>query len=252
MLYLRSALFAGIMFIGTILYAVICLVFFSFLPFKQRFPAVVLLNRFLLWAARIVCGVRCEIEGLEHLPKTGGYVVVANHQSEWETFFLQTLISPLSTVLKKELLKIPFFGWALALLRPIAIDRSARSGALKQILKQGKARLKDGVPVLIFPQGTRVKIGEVGRFNKGGAMLACSAKVPVVTIVHNGASCWPSKSFLKYPGTIRLVIGPVIETEGRSVEEVHQQSKAWLEGTLLEISGKDINSITEDTKKAAQ
>ncbi|MCW8886830.1 MAG: 1-acyl-sn-glycerol-3-phosphate acyltransferase [Motiliproteus sp.] len=251
MIKLRSALFSAISLLATVIYSLICLVFFSFLPFKQRFAAVVTLNRIVLWLARVICGVKCEVEGLENLPTSGSYVVLANHQSEWETFYLQLMISPLCTVLKKELLKIPFFGWGLALLNPIAIDRAERSGAMKQILKQGKARLKEGTPVLIFPQGTRVKVGEIGRFNKGGAMLACSAKVPVVPIVHNGGSHWPSKTYLKNPGTIQVKVGRPIETEGKTVDEVHQLSKGWLEQGMRGL-GQIPETASEENKKAAQ
>ncbi len=245
MLYLRSGLFSSVFLVATILYAAFCVVFARWLPFRARFAVVVGINRFFLWWARVVCGVRFQIDAKENLPASGSFVILANHQSEWETFFLQVMVGPLCTVLKKELLKIPFFGWALALLKPIAIDRSERAGALKQILKQGKARLKEGIPVLIFPQGTRVRAGQRGRFNKGGAMLACSSGVPVVTIAHNAGEYWPSRSFLKFPGTIRVVIGPVIETEGRSVDEVHQQSKAWLEQRLMEFSGAVVETKEE-------
>ncbi|OMH28416.1 1-acyl-sn-glycerol-3-phosphate acyltransferase [Motiliproteus sp. MSK22-1] len=253
-LYLRAMLFSGVFLPVTVLYALLSLLFFSWLPFNLRFLGVTGINHFFLWWGKVVCGVRYEVVGLDNLPKSGGYVILANHQSEWETFFLQVATGPLSTVLKKELLKIPFFGWALALLKPIAIDRSERSGALKQILKQGKERLKSGIPVLIFPQGTRVKAGQLGRFNKGGAMLACSAKVPVVTIAHNAGEFWPSKSFLKYPGVIKVVIGPVIDTQGGSVDEIHQQSKDWLEQQLLEFDGYSehlCQQAESETKKAA-
>jgi 1-acyl-sn-glycerol-3-phosphate acyltransferase len=235
LLYLRSALFRSVIVVATIIYSTLCLLVGPLLPFRQRYCLVTGINRFYLWWARLACGVHYEVEGMENLPKDRPYVILSNHQSDWETFFFQVFVGPLCTVLKKELLRIPFFGWALAMLRPIAIDRNLRSGAMKQILKQGRERLKEQIPVLIFPQGTRVKVGEIGSFNKGGAMLACSAKVPVVTIVHNAGDYWPSKSFLKYPGTIRVVVGPLIETQGRSVQEVHEETSEWLERKIKEV-----------------
>ncbi len=251
-LYIRRGLFSCVFVPVTIVHALFSILVGRFLPFRARFRLVCGINYFFLWWARVACGVGYRVEGLEHMPSSGGFVILANHQSEWETFFLQVAVGPLSTVLKQELLKIPFFGWALALLNPIAIDRSERSGALKQILKQGKARLQEGIPVLIFPQGTRVKAGKLGRFNKGGAMLACAAKVPVLTIAHNAGEHWPSGSFLKYPGTIKVVIGPLLETEGRTVDEVHDQSKAWLEERLLEFAAASSGAAQPVTNKTAQ
>jgi 1-acyl-sn-glycerol-3-phosphate acyltransferase len=175
-----------------------------------------------------------ELKGREHLPKEGAYVVVANHQSEWETLYFQTLIRPQAVVLKRELLRIPLFGWALALLRPIALDRSKRRGALKQLLEQGQQRLDSGIPLLIFPQGTRVPVGQMGKLNKGGAMLAVSRGVPIVPVAHNAGLYWPGNSFVKYPGTVQVSVGPAIQTEGRSVDEVHAEVAGWLEQTMRE------------------
>jgi len=176
-----------------------------------------------------------HVEGLENLPKDGAYVAIANHQSEWETIFFQVLIRPHCIVLKQELLKIPFFGWALALLDPIALDRSQKRGALKQLLGQGKDRLERGIPVIIFPQGTRLPSGEIGVFNKGGAMLAASAKVPLIPMAHNAGVFWPGKNFLKKPGTITLRIGKPIETEDTGVSDLHNASVNWLKAQMLEL-----------------
>ena len=169
------------------------------------------------------------------LPASGAYVAISNHQSEWETIYFQLLIQPQVVVLKQELLKIPFFGWALALLEPIALDRSKRRGALKQLLDQGKAKLSAGVPILIFPQGTRLPVGELGRWNKGGAMLAVSSEVPLVAIAHNAGRFWPGKGFIKHPGTVDVLISKPIETTERTVEEVHKDSVDWLEESLTRI-----------------
>ncbi len=235
MIYIRSAIYQLGFALGLIIGGTFSLLIAPVIPYPQRYNFVTAINYFVLWWAKVTCGVKVEIEGREYLTASRPYVLVANHQSDWETFILQLLVKPSCTILKKELLKIPFFGWGLALIKPIAIDRSQRSAALKQILKQGKARLADGIPVLIFPQGTRVPVGEMGRFNKGAAMLACAAKVPVVTFAHNGGEYWPSKSWLRKPGTIHVKIRPPIATEGRSVDEVQADIVAQL-GTDMKLS----------------
>ncbi len=232
MSYIRAFLFYLLMMSATVVHSLLCLVFISWLPFRIRFRVVSSINYFYIAWLQLTCGVRYEVVGREHLPKNKPFVLLANHQSEWETIYLQLLIRPLSTVLKRELLRIPFFGWGLAQLRPIAIDRGKASAAMKQLLKQGKERLGSGIPVLIFPQGTRIAAGKVGKFTKGGAMLACSAKVPIVPLYHNAGEHWPSGKFTKVPGVVRIEIGAPIETDGKSVDEVFQESTGWLKQRL--------------------
>lgn len=227
MLKLRATLFAIGFYLVTIIYSIPCLLLGPLLPFRVRFQLFTGINYFYFFWLRLCCGLTYEIKGREHLPD-GAFVALANHQSEWETLFFNMLIRPHTVVLKRELLKIPFFGWALALLKPIALDRSKRREALKQLLQQGRARLDEGIPVLIFPQGTRVKAGELGRFNKGGTMLAVASGVPVVPIVHNAGRYWPGKSFIKQPGCVQLVIGAPIATQGRSTDEVQAEVEAWM------------------------
>ncbi|MGH1463701.1 MAG: lysophospholipid acyltransferase family protein [Neptuniibacter sp.] len=219
----------------TIVYASICLILAPLLNFRGRFKLVTGINFFYIFWLRVCCGLGVKVTGRDNLPSDGAYVVVANHSSEWETLYLQTLVRPQCTVLKKELLKIPFFGWALGLLKPIAIDRSQRRGALKQLLTEGKSRLEEDIPVIIFPQGTRVPVGKMGKFNKGGAMLALSAGVPVVPMIHDAGRYWPGKSFAKKPGTVQVHIGKPIPVEGRSVDEVHQDMVEWLEKHMQEL-----------------
>lgn len=237
MIYLRSALYhLGFVF-GMLVFGIFALLVGRWLPYPLRFHVVTSINFFFLWWLRVTCGLSYEVEGKEYLKTPGGYVLIANHQSEWETFALQVLIRPVCTVMKKELLRIPLFGWGLALLKPIAIDRSERSAALKQILKQGKARLQEGIPVVIFPQGTRVPVGKMGRFNKGGAMLACAAKAPVITLAHNGGELWPSKSWLRHPGVIKVIVRPPIDTVGKSADEVHALATEQLQADMSAVSG---------------
>lgn len=234
--YIRAFIYYLGFYPVTIVHSTLSLIVSPVLNFRQRFKFVTLINYFYIFWLRICCGVGVKITGRENLPADGAYVAIANHSSEWETLFLQTFVRPQCAVLKKELLKIPFFGWALGLLDPIAIDRSQRRGALKQLLTEGKSRLEDDIPVVIFPQGTRVPVGKMGKFNKGGAMLALSAGVPVVPIIHDAGIYWPGKSFAKLPGTVQVHVGEPIPVEGRSVDEIHADMVAWLERHMDELN----------------
>lgn len=204
-------------------------------PLKQRFTILNIYNKLQLVWLRISCGVKYQIEGLENLPQQS-FVLAANHQSEWETLALQTLQTPLCTVLKQELLKIPVFGWGLRLIKPIPLDRSKPSLMLRKVLAEGEDRLKNGLPVLIFPQGTRVKPGQNKPFSKSAALLACRAGVPLVAVAHNAGEIWNPKHWVKNSGLITLRISPAIATENKTPDEVTQQAQAWVEEQLAEIS----------------
>ncbi|MFT4574221.1 MAG: 1-acyl-sn-glycerol-3-phosphate acyltransferase [Oceanicoccus sp.] len=221
--------------ISTILFGALAPLATVLLPKARRQPVLNLHNKGLLFVFRIVCGVKVEIIGLEHINKNRPFVLVANHQSEWETYVLQVLMAPVSTVLKKELLSVPFFGWGLRMVQPIAIDRSQRTNALKQIISQGKERLEDGRSVLIFPEGTRIAPNEEQAFNKGAAMLATSANVPILPVVHNAGYVWPGKRWRKFPGSIRVVIGPIIESEGKKTSQLHDEMDAWMRTEMAKL-----------------
>ena len=229
---LRSAIFFVAYNLYGIVHGPLCLLTAPFLNYRQRYAFCNLWTRVTMWLLRHVNGIHVQIEGREHIPENEPMVLMANHQSQWETFYLQLLIAPQATVLKRELLRVPFFGWGLALTRPIAIDRRQPSAALKSILRQGRQRLDEGIPVMIYPEGTRQPPGRLGKFNPGGAMLACQAGVRVLPIAHNAGNCWPARSLLKYPGTIRLVIGPPINTQGRKPKDINQQVYDWMERNL--------------------
>ncbi len=157
-----------------------------------------------------LCGLDYRVEGREHLPG-GAAIILSKHQSAWETIAFQEIFPPQTWVLKRELMWIPLFGWALALLRPIAIDRSAGRKAIEQVIEQGRERLQSGIWVVVFPEGTRVAPGTRKRYGMGGAVLAAETGYPVVPVAHNAGSFWPRRGFLKRPGTVRVVIGPVID-----------------------------------------
>lgn len=204
-------------------------------PLRQRFTILNLYNRFIIVWLRITCGIRYQFEGVENLPD-GAYVMVANHQSEWETIVLQTLRPPLCTVLKQELLQIPVFGWGLRLIKPIPLDRSQPAKMLRKVLKVGGERLEEGLSVLIFPEGTRVPPGRRKPFSKSAAMIACKAGVPLIPVAHNAGEHWDPKNWIKQSGTLSLCIGEPIHTTGRKADEVMAEAEAWVEGRLADIS----------------
>ncbi|GAB3479355.1 lysophospholipid acyltransferase family protein [Marinomonas epiphytica] len=234
-IWLGSIVFSIYYTVSTLIFGVLAPIAGLLLPIRHRQPVLNNHNKGVLFVLRVFCGVKVEIIGAENIDKGRSMVVVANHQCEWETYILQIMMAPISTVLKKELLSIPFFGWGLKMVQPIAIDRSKRTNALKQILSQGKERLESGRSVLIFPEGTRTPPGKEQAFNKGAAMLATSADVAILPMVHNGAYCWPSKRFLKYPGTIKLVVGPAIESKGKKTGEVHAEMENWMRAEMAKL-----------------
>lgn len=198
------------------------------LNIKQRQYVFTRYNVFVLWWCKVTCGVYYEIEGQENVPE-GPCIILSNHQSSWETFLFQTLFSPLSTVLKKELLKIPLFGWGMRLLEPIALDRAQPIQAFKQLISQGHDRVSANRSVLIFPEGTRVAIGDQVKFNRGGAALAHHSQIPIVPVAHNAGLCVPSESFILTPGKITVKIGAPIYSEGKSKKELYEVSTKWIE-----------------------
>lgn len=181
-----------------------------------------------LFNLRWICGVKTKVTNYNDGPIPRPAVILAKHQSTWETWYLQLVFHPLATILKKELLAIPFFGWGLALFRPITIDRSTRMQAAKQVRSKGIERLKQGQAVLIFPEGTRVPVGEYKPFARSGVDLAAAANVPIIPIAHNAGECWPAKRFLKYPGTIHVSIGKPIDTSTRNSRDIIKDVEQWI------------------------
>lgn len=192
--------------------------------------------RCLLFMVKHLCGLSHEIEGLENIPKDQPVILVSNHQSAWETVALRLIVSPQAPVLKKSLLHIPFGGWALASLKPIAIDRENQKQALKMLIDQGIACLQNGMSVLIFPEGTRVAPDKTKKFNSGGAMLAQKSGYPILPLAHNAGEFWPRNSFFKYPGTIRVKIGPLIPVADKKSKELMEEVEQWVNQAKQEIS----------------
>lgn len=233
---LRSLVFYAGYSIATILISLICITVFWFIPLKRRFFIYSLWCKFVLFWLRITCNVRYDIQGLEHIPNRP-VVALSTHQSAWETIFLYGALSPVCPILKKELLKIPFWGWAMYLQKPIAIDRSKPREAGRSLLIQGKQRLGDGMSVVIFPEGTRSPAGTIKTFSRGGAKLAVYANAPALPVIHNSGDCWPARTIMKKSGVIRVRFGPVIETEGKTATEVADIYSEWVKQNKDVISG---------------
>lgn len=192
---------------------------------------------FIVWWLKVTCGLRHAVTGAENIPRTP-CIILSKHQSAWETIAFQTIFPPQAWVLKRELLRIPVFGWALAISQPIAIDRSEGIHALHSVAEQGQDRLRNGRFVVVFPEGTRVAPGERGRYNPGGAMLAVRAGVGVLPVAHNAGEFWPRQGFLKKPGVIQVVVGPMIAVEGKRAKQVSREAEDWIEAAMEGISGK--------------
>ncbi len=227
MIVLRSSVYALALVLITPPYALLALATFP-LPRSTRYRIISGWSRSAVHLARWILGIRWQVQGREHLPAQPA-VILSKHQSAWETLAYQIIFPPQVWLLKRELLWIPFFGWGLALMSPIAIDRGRGVSALRALARRGKERLAQGFWVVVFPEGTRVRPGERGRFRAGGAWLAAENGVPVIPVAHNAGLYWPRNAFLKRPGTVIVRIGPPIDTRGRSAEEINTLAQTWIE-----------------------
>lgn len=205
------------------------------LPMKVRFAIIALWRAIFLGMCKIVLGLDYQVIGRENIPSSPS-VILAKHQSAWETVSLQTLFPPLVFVLKKSLLMIPFLGWAFASVKMISIDRSSGRDALRQVITQGCERLSAGYFVAIFPEGTRTAPGEKRKFKTGGAHLAIKAGALAVPVAHNAGEFWPRNAFVKKSGLITISIGPAIDTRGKTAEEVTTIAEQWIENEMRRLS----------------
>jgi len=227
LIVLRSALFALGLALVTPPYALIALATFP-LPRMARYRVISGWSRLVIFMARKILRIEWRVEGRENLPARPA-VILSKHQSAWETMAFQIIFPPQVLVLKRELLWIPFFGWGLALMSPIAIDRSRGLAALRAIARRGCERLAQGFWVVVFPEGTRVAPGAQRDFHPGGAWLAVAAGAPVVPVAHNAGLLWPRNAFLKRPGTVTVRIGPPIEAANRDAKTVNALARSWIE-----------------------
>jgi 1-acyl-sn-glycerol-3-phosphate acyltransferase len=226
----RSCLFAAAQILITPPYSIVTLCTFP-LPPLLRYRIIRGWARMMLVLLEHICGIRYRVFGAEHIPSRP-CVVLSKHQSAWETIAFQAIFPPQVQVIKRELLWIPFFGWGLAMMSPIAIDRASGVRALKQMIEQGKDRLDSGFCVIVFPEGTRMPPGARGKYRSGGAAIAVHAGAPVVPVAHNAGECWRRHAFLKYPGMITVSIGRAIDSGGRKAEVLTRQAEDWIESEM--------------------
>ena len=225
---LRSSLFALALAVITPPYALLALATFP-LPRMARYCIISGWSRLVVFLAKTVLGISWRVEGRENLPGRPS-VILSKHQSAWETLAFQQIFPPQVHVLKRELLWIPFFGWGLALMSPIAIDRSHGVAALRSIARRGRERLEQGFWVVVFPEGTRVAPGERRSYQLGGAWLAAASGAPIVPVAHNAGDCWPRNSFLKRRGTVTISVGPPLRPRAdEAATDVTQRAAEWIE-----------------------
>ncbi|OXR49058.1 1-acyl-sn-glycerol-3-phosphate acyltransferase [Pusillimonas sp. T2] len=228
---IRSALYMLFLIVTVIPYAFACLIW-SPLPLKWRYRLTMGWPRLAVWGARVIVGIRWEIKGAEHFPD-GPAIILSKHQSAWETLFLPAYLPRQACfVYKKELHRVPFFGWGLALLKMIPIDRAKGRDAFEQVVKVGKLRLQEGRWPVLFPEGTRVAPGKTGRYKSGGAILATRTGAPVIPVALNAGECWPRNAFIKKPGLITVSIGPAIDSTGLDADTLNQKVQDWIESEM--------------------
>ncbi len=230
----RSLLFTAYMMASACLFGGVMALGF-WLPYRAQFAIARTWARILLWMLAASVRTDFTVEGRERIPP-GNHIVMSNHTSAWETVAQFLIFPPQVWVLKRELLWIPFVGWGLKLLRPIAINRGEGHRAVNQVIEQGKARLADGLWIIIFPEGTRVVAGETRKFGVSGALLAIAAGKSVVPLSHNAGQFWARRGFVKKPGTIRVVIGEPIDSAGKNPRELNEEVKHAIEAGLARIA----------------
>lgn len=234
LLFLRSLLFFILSLPWMMFYSFVLFLTWV-IPLSWRAYAIRFYLRSVLYMLRFICGIKWQVHGIRNIPKHRNGVVLSKHQSTWETYFLPIIFKNPAIILKRELLFVPFFGWGVAPSLPIAINRGKRSRAMHQIITQGGKRLKAGRWILVFPEGTRIPHGHTGHYRLGGARLAVTTGYPVIPVAHNAGRFWPRRGFLKYPGTVHVHFGPLIETVNRTPEEVLAIAKKWIEDTCAAI-----------------
>lgn len=231
--FLRSSLFALFQLVTTPVFAIVGLLLFP-LPLAARYRFISTWSRLMLAGAEAILGIRYRVLGAENLPPPP-YIVLAKHQSAWETLAFQVIFPPQVWVVKRELLWIPFFGWGLAMLAPIAIDRASGPRALKQLLEQGRERLARRFCIVIFPEGTRVAPGSRGKYQVGGAWLAVKTATPVLPVAHNAGELWRRRAFIKRPGVVTVSIGAPIDTRSLTPDELIRRVEDWIEREMQRI-----------------
>ena len=241
MIFFRSALYQLLLLAIVIPYSFLVLAMAPF-PRRTRHRVIAAWPAFAAWLAQYVLGIRYEVRGRENIPSEP-VVILSKHQSAWETLAYSAIFPPHVYVMKRELLCLPFLGWGLALMSPIAINRGNRKAAMARMITLGGERLKQGFSIMVYPEGTRIPVGQRGTYRQGGAVLACNNGARVLPVAHNAGLLWPKNSFAKHPGKVTVVIGPPIETAGRKPDEVMRQVETWIEN--------EVQQLVDDAQHAA-
>lgn len=234
-LWLRSLLFYLFGFTSVTLFASAIILVIPFTDRSTRYQMGVVWCQLIQKVLFLLCGIQTQIKRLENIPKdpNKALILLGKHQSAWETFvYPATFSKELCFVFKRELLYVPFFGWALASLRMIHINRGDRENAREAVSAQGKVVLKQGRWIAIYPEGTRTPRGTFKPYRKGGVRLAISTQTDILPVAQNSAAIWPRNTFIKRPGVITLSIGPVISVQGKTEEQLQQEVEAWIEGEM--------------------
>jgi len=245
---LRSALFLAILIAFTPFYWVIVMLA---APFSRltRYRVIIGWNRFAAWLVRSLLGIEHEVHGTEHIPREP-CVILSKHQSAWETVTYASIFPPHVYVMKRELLWIPFLGWGLGLMSPIAINRANRKEAMQRMIELGGKRLAQGFSIMVYPEGTRIAVGRRGIYKLGGAVLAVQNRSKALPVAHNAGLVWPRNSFLKRPGKVTVVIGRPIDTAGLTAEQVMRQAEDWIEGEMERLTPREAVAKSHATRAA--
>lgn len=234
-LWLRSAAYMAWL-IGTVVpYGTAAVLLSLFVRGTPLYRFCVGWVRMALWGSRAICGIRSRVQGMENLPD-GPVILLVKHQSAWETLALPVMMPhPLSFVFKRELLYVPFFGWALGRLDMVHIDRNKRTEAFGRVEQQGAELLARGNWIIMFPEGTRTARGHQGKYKAGGSKLAVVTGTPVVPIAITSGKCWPRQAFIKRPGVIDVSIGLPISPVGRTPADLMAEVEAWIEAEMRRL-----------------
>ena len=243
--FLRSSLHMAFMFVTVIPYSVlIVLVKLLGGSAKLRYAIAQKWLSLSVESARVIMGVRYQIQGADNLPQgeTSPAILLVKHQSTYETFLMPAIMPhPLAYVFKKELLYVPFFGWAIGSLDMVHIDRSQRAKAFAKVVEQGQRLLSQGVWVIMFPEGTRIPRGQAGTYKSGGTRLAVATGAPVIPVAVTSAKCWPRKAFIKRAGVVDVSIGQPIPSVGRDADELMREVQTWIEAEMQRLDPEAYN-----------
>ena len=233
MALLGSVLFNIIFYLSLIPVSISIIILYFFLSTKKLQAFASLWIKFVLDLLRLLCGVTWVVEGKENIPN-GSCIIVSNHQGQWESLYLQTLLIPSTSIVKKELMYIPFFGWALRCMKPITLNRANKFSSLKKVINKGVLKLKNGFSVILFPEGTRISPEKgIQPFANSCGVLASKSGKPILPICHNSGKYWKNKKFIKSPGQVLVKIGPPIT--GENAKEMTESAYLWVKNSYKEI-----------------